>query len=678
MLKYLEALPTSRRVQLELTVVVTLHALLFLGLVPAWVIAITSALLAWKFWVVWRGLDHPPRWLVSGVGALVLGLVAVSQGTLLGDVAATMGLVMISGCKLLESDRYRDAVVTVILCFALLMAHLLFSQSLLSTFWLGIDVFLLVQFLFRLHPGQATLFSLRVLGRLLLAIVPIWILFFAVFPRFSVGLWNRDPQSARSGFSEELDPGSISRLVQSNEIAFRFQVSSKQKRELSQQQLYFRGAVYTENHGLHWSKGRTPVAPALVSPEARSGEDIPSVEIFLEPTGQRWMFLLDYWARDQMPLLRGNPVKWGLGQSFESEKPMVSRVSYEHRFRDEPGAEGPLSAAQKSLYLRVPKAVDPQVAELVASWRREIPQAVAAERVQQVLKWFASQSFQYTLNPGTTPSLEAFLFKTRRGFCEHFAAAGADLLRRLEVPARVVVGYQGAEKNSYTDHYMVRQKHAHAWVEWWEPLVTGVGDSAVQGGRWRRLDLVGGVVPLRIERGSEFFDLAVGAGGRVDESRESEWARRFRRLSRVWTQAWDAAEMSWIAFLMNYDFEAQQQWLSKFGIQVRKTSDLWKWLGVFLALAFGVLWIFLRRRLRSKDKIDPVLIEWRKLKQKWIVEGVPIVPSDTPSRVLQKLNQYQPAHPFGPIIQDFEGYRYRTEQLGQSLYLQIKKLRQQR
>ena len=62
-----------------------------------------------------------------------------------------------------------------------------------------------------------------------------------------------------------------------------------------------------------------------------------------------------------------------------------------------------------------------------------------------------------------------FLFKTKTGFCEHFASAFAVLMRIEKIPTRLVVGYQGAEYNPYRNFYIVRQSDAHAWDEVWIP-----------------------------------------------------------------------------------------------------------------------------------------------------------------------------------------------------------------
>lgn len=61
--------------------------------------------------------------------------------------------------------------------------------------------------------------------------------------------------------------------------------------------------------------------------------------------------------------------------------------------------------------------------------------------------------------------IDEFLFDTMAGFCEHYASTFTYLMRAVGIPARVVVGYQGAEANPYEDYLMVYQYNAHAWSE---------------------------------------------------------------------------------------------------------------------------------------------------------------------------------------------------------------------
>ena len=86
------------------------------------------------------------------------------------------------------------------------------------------------------------------------------------------------------------------------------------------------------------------------------------------------------------------------------------------------------------------------------------------------LTTFLSREFRYTLSLERVTAVdpvEEFLFVRRAGNCEYFAAALAVMLRSLDIPARVVNGFQRGEWNPYGRYYMVRLRDAHSWVEAW-------------------------------------------------------------------------------------------------------------------------------------------------------------------------------------------------------------------
>jgi hypothetical protein len=96
-----------------------------------------------------------------------------------------------------------------------------------------------------------------------------------------------------------------------------------------------------------------------------------------------------------------------------------------------------------------------------------------------VLDHFRNGGFRYTLEPPLLgrDSVDDFLFDTRLGYCEHYASAFVVLMRALDVPARVVTGYQGGEMNPVDGFMTVRQSDAHAWAEVW-----------LAGRGWTRID----------------------------------------------------------------------------------------------------------------------------------------------------------------------------------------------
>lgn len=90
--------------------------------------------------------------------------------------------------------------------------------------------------------------------------------------------------------------------------------------------------------------------------------------------------------------------------------------------------------------------------------------------VAKALEQFLSLSgeYKYSLNlerqnSSVDPTLD-FLFYTKSGHCNRFASALALMLRALKIPCQVVTGFRGVDSDG-NGNYVVRQCHAHTWVE---------------------------------------------------------------------------------------------------------------------------------------------------------------------------------------------------------------------
>jgi transglutaminase-like putative cysteine protease len=92
---------------------------------------------------------------------------------------------------------------------------------------------------------------------------------------------------------------------------------------------------------------------------------------------------------------------------------------------------------------------------------------LAARALENYLRY--DGGFVYALEPRTIPRgvdpIEDFVINQRSGHCEYFASALVMMLRSLDIPARMVIGFRVEEWNSLGKFYVVRQLHAHAWVE---------------------------------------------------------------------------------------------------------------------------------------------------------------------------------------------------------------------
>jgi hypothetical protein len=64
-------------------------------------------------------------------------------------------------------------------------------------------------------------------------------------------------------------------------------------------------------------------------------------------------------------------------------------------------------------------------------------------------------------------ALDAFLFDSKSGYCQHFSGAMAMLLRMGGIPARVVTGFSPGGYSKRKKAWVVRDTDAHSWVEAW-------------------------------------------------------------------------------------------------------------------------------------------------------------------------------------------------------------------
>jgi transglutaminase-like putative cysteine protease len=90
---------------------------------------------------------------------------------------------------------------------------------------------------------------------------------------------------------------------------------------------------------------------------------------------------------------------------------------------------------------------------------------------------------EVTAPPEGTDSIEHFLFTGKSGFCLYFASAMAVMLRSVDIPARLAVGYLPGEAGSAAGEYILRDKYYHAWVQAYFPGYGWVDVEATPSGR---------------------------------------------------------------------------------------------------------------------------------------------------------------------------------------------------
>lgn len=92
--------------------------------------------------------------------------------------------------------------------------------------------------------------------------------------------------------------------------------------------------------------------------------------------------------------------------------------------------------------------------------------ATPQQAIKIVADFFA-KDFYYSLKLNTgreKTALSHFLFSSKAGHCEYYATATALLLRLANIPTRYSSGYAVEEYSFLEETFVVRRRHAHAWV----------------------------------------------------------------------------------------------------------------------------------------------------------------------------------------------------------------------
>jgi hypothetical protein len=81
---------------------------------------------------------------------------------------------------------------------------------------------------------------------------------------------------------------------------------------------------------------------------------------------------------------------------------------------------------------------------------------------------YLEQHYKYSERvPNHNFPIDGFLFKDKKGYCQHFSGAAALMLRMLGIPVRVASGFAPGTLDSKTHEYVVTDLDAHSWIEVW-------------------------------------------------------------------------------------------------------------------------------------------------------------------------------------------------------------------
>lgn len=507
---------------------------------PWWLSGAWLAAAGWRWWRVRRRQPAIGNWTLLALTAALSLLLLLHYGTLLGRDAGVALLTAMCAMKLLETRTERDGWVLLVLGYLLLMADLLYDQDLPMVAHLVASLLALLAAQLVLQRGARGLpagAAIRGAGQLLLFAVPLMLILFVLFPRIPGPLWRlpKDAGTAVSGVADDMAPGAIERLIESDAVAFRVQFAGPTP---SPDKLYWRGPVLWRYKDGIWRGGHEQATTEL--PYTPEGPGIKQT-IMLQPHGRRWLFALD--LPGSLPPQAEFTGTYELHRRDTVEHLLRYTVTSYLRHRSRA-----LGHYRRQRDLRLPARGDPRARGLATRWRIEYHNAAAI--VHAALRFYHDQPFVYTLQPPEltgSDRIDRFLFHTRKGFCEHYAGSFVFLMRAAGIPARVVLGYQGGERNG--DYLIVRQSDAHAWAEVWLPRAGG----------WTRVDPTAAVAPERVERGlyaavddPQALPFMARRGG------DLQWLRQLGL-------GWDAINNAWNLWVLAYGPQRQRDFLSGLG-----------------------------------------------------------------------------------------------------------------
>jgi transglutaminase-like putative cysteine protease len=610
---------------------------------PWWATSLLVLLWAWRFWLTLSRGALPGRFAMLPLLGGAAGAVWLQHGTLLGREAGVTFLLLLMALKLLEMRARRDVIIVIFLCFFILLTEYLFSQSLPVAVLTVAAIILLFFVLVSANLVEQDLPAarkLRLVGLVLAKSLPLAAAMFLLFPRVSGPLWGLpgDTIGNRTGLSESMSPGSISRLLESNEIAFRAQFTNEPPRN---DQLYWRGPVLGYFSGRFWAPLRVrAVAPP---PLDLRGDTNAATDytVTLEAHQRDWLFALEMAA---LPI--GEP----LGPRFTPEAQMLAKELINERVRYHlvsytRFAIG-LNETRESLreWLQLPEGFNPRTREFAQELRRQVPQdaADAPQRlVLAVLDHLRRGGYHYTLEPPLLGknSIDEFLFDTRLGYCEHYASAFVVIMRMLGIPARIVTGYQGGELNPVDRFLTVRQSDAHAWAEVWD-----------EGRGWVRVDPTAVVAPLRIDKGASEIARQEGLAPLGDAVGRIDWIRRLRFN-------WEAVQNAWYQWVLSYSPERQRDFLLKLGLMPDLRTLGWLFAGSLIVL-LSVLAFF---SLRHRSERDPLADLFARFLARLRDAGFTVSTHEGPRDLGRRLEHEMSAESLPvarEILQAFERWRY--------------------
>lgn len=305
-------------------------------------------------------------------------------------------------------------------------------------------------------------------------------LIFISFPRIGLGMFSFQSRSTPiSGFSEKVTLGDVGKIKLNDDVVMRVEFSRNGKPFRPVSRVLWRGVALDHYDGTSWKS----TAPAELSFQNRPGKGlnlftagrpvrVVRQDVFMEA------FDSDVVFTHGLPLrLDGTFRKLIIDQNFVLRTVDGHHGPKKYTLVSDIGS-GPANYEFKSAAIMGEKFIQPflQLPENIGRITRLAEELTGGKttpsaKAEHILNYLLNNygySLEMVKETGES-NLDEFLFHRKKGHCEYFASAMVILLRAAGIPSRLVNGFVGVEWNDWGDYMVIRQQHAHSWVEAYIP-----------------------------------------------------------------------------------------------------------------------------------------------------------------------------------------------------------------
>lgn len=300
------------------------------------------------------------------------------------------------------------------------------------------------------------------------------ILLFSAIPRINTGfIPSFATASQQIGLTDELAPGGLSDLLESDEIAFRAVPDEANQPAPA----YWRVFVLSVLADDSWKR----VQDLQIKNDFKPAEKSDALRFqIVTDTHDLSVAPVPGWPADAADASINGYGFNRFGEAVRGRGADLRQLRISGHSGEDDGYAYPKSTALSD--------ANPRLQEFGRNLRKDYPDDEAF--IDAVMTLFQDEfTYDTSISLPQTDALDSFFFDTKRGYCSYFATSLATILRAGGLSAHVVTGYLGGQWNSFGNYWLVKQADAHAWVE-----------VALSDGRWHRIDPTVAVMQLATPR----------------------------------------------------------------------------------------------------------------------------------------------------------------------------------